>query len=79
MDLNYITNLDDGWKLRHTNKEELFGFDNIISNYDSGTAIIWNNWDKAPVKDDFDFISNKIYDYVSVCFHRFIEKDVKIF
>ena len=80
LDLNYITNLDDGWKLRHTNKEELFGFDNIISNYDSGTAIIWNNWDKAPVKkDDFDFISNKIYDYVSVCFHRFIEKDVKIF
>ena len=79
LDLNYITKLNDGWKLRHVEKSELCGYDKIISNQKSGTAIIWNNWDKAPVnKNDFDSLSNIIYDYVSVCFHRFIERGINI-
>ena len=79
LDLTYITQLNDGWKLRHVEKKELFKYDELISKNKSGTAIIWSSWDKAPVnKEDFDSLSNKIYDYVSVCFHRFIEMGINI-
>lgn len=80
LDLDFITNLNDGWKLRHVNENENFGFDNKILKQNKGTAIIWNSWDKAP-KDqtDFNTLSNLIFDYVSVCFHRFLENGIKIF
>ena len=79
LDLDFITNLNDGWKLRHVNENENFGFDNKILEQNKGTAIIWNSWDKAPSnKDDFNSLSNDILNYVSVCFHKFIEKGTSI-
>lgn len=45
-----------------------------------GTIIRWDIWDKAPDNyDDFIILSRKVVDYVSVCFHRFLEsKSFKI-
>ena len=52
---------------------------NHLNNLKSGTVIRWDNWDRAPKnEEDFFSLKEKINNYISVCFHRYIEKGIEI-
>ena len=78
LDLNFIA--DQGkWLLKKVDlnlfKDEL----DYLDNKNSGTIIRWDNWDRAPKsEDDLLSLNSKINDYLSVCFHRFIDKGISI-
>ena len=77
LDLDYIATQNGSWKLRHAENHEIFETDKEIK--ENGTALIWNSWDKFPKdKDDFNSLSESIYNYVSVCFHKFLENGIII-
>lgn len=77
LDLDYISTQNGAWKLRHVENREIFETDKEIN--DNGTALIWNSWDKCPRdRVDFNSLSDSIYNYVSVCFHKFLENGIII-
>ena len=79
LDLNFLTKNNNGWKLRKVESKECLGYDDKLNDLKSGTVIIWNDWDRAPKKrEDFLNLNERIYNYLSVCFHRFIETGVNI-
>lgn len=80
LDLNFISTLNQGWKLKNTSLDSFPIEVEFLNNIDSGTIIRWDDWDRAP-NDENDFLSlvENINNYLSVCFHRFLEKGVKIF
>ena len=79
LDLNFIAELNQGWKLKLVEEVDIQKELDYLSELESGTVIRWDNWDRAPkMKDDFMSLVSQINDYISVCFHRFIEKGIKI-
>ncbi len=80
LDLEFIKKEND-WVLKKiSDQNEFLGFDQKIIENGSGTAIIWNKWDKSPSESkDFQLINSKIRDYISVCFHRYIEKGINLY
>ena len=80
LDLDFISSLGNGWKLKKVNDTLLCGYEKSIIEKGHGTVIIWDNWDRAPKKyEDFANLGSDISNYLSVCFHRFIESGVNIF
>ena len=80
LDLTFIAKIKQGWKLKNIPEESLQNEIAFLNSLESGTIIKWNDWDRAPSnKEDFTSLISIINDYLSVCFHRFIEKGVKIF
>lgn len=80
LDLNFIAEIKQGWKLKTVPEDSIQNEIAFLDSLESGTIIKWNDWDRAPSnKEDFTSLISTINDYLSVCFHRFIEKGVKIF
>lgn len=80
LDLIFIAQLGQGWKLKLVNEEIIKDEMLYLDKRESGTIIRWDNWDRAPKSNaDFTSLVSEINNYVSVCFHRFIEKGVNIF
>jgi hypothetical protein len=79
LDLNFIRD-EQKWLLKSADDDFFKVEFDYLNNLESGTIIRWDNWDRAP-KSEEDFISlvPQINNYLSVCFHRFIEKGVSIF
>ena len=78
LDLNFIR--DNGkWLLKKIDDDFYKAEFNFLKDLDSGTIIRWDDWDRAP-KSENDLLSlnSQINDYLSVCFHRFIEKGISI-
>lgn len=79
LDLDFIAKENVGWRLRIPNKDECFGYYKLIDSQSSGTAVIWDNWDRCPLEEaGFLEIIETVENYVSVCFHRFLEKGIII-
>ena len=78
LDLNFIR--DKGKWLLRTVDDDLFEAEfDYLRNLDSGTIVRWDDWDRAPnSEDDLLALNSQINDYLSVCFHRFIEKGISI-
>jgi Histidine kinase-, DNA gyrase B-, and HSP90-like ATPase len=80
LDLNFIENNNKKWNLKYC---DLIDYKNEIDELNKtkqGTIICWKNWDRAPkFKDDFISLISQISNYAAVCFHRFLEKGIKIF
>ena len=78
LDLNFIR--DNGKWLLRTVDNDLFEAElDYLNNLESGTIIRWDDWDRAPKsEDDLLALNSQINDYLSVCFHRFIEKGISI-
>ena len=52
----------------------------FLKKIESGTIIRWDDWDRAPkLEDDFNSLISIVNNYISVCFHIFIEKGIKIY
>ena len=78
LDLNFIR--DNGKWLLKTIDDDFYKAEfDFLKDLDSGTIIRWDDWDRAP-KSENDLLSlnSQINDYLSVCFHRFIEKGISI-
>jgi len=78
LDLNFIR--DNGkWLLKKIDDDFYKAEFDFLKDLDSGTIIRWDDWDRAP-KSENDLLSlnSQINDYLSVCFHRFIEKGISI-
>ena len=79
LDLNFIAALKDGWKLKLVEDSIIKAELDYLDELASGTVLRWDDWDRAPdLEDDFMALSICINQYISVCFHRFIEKGIKI-
>ena len=78
LDLNFIR--DKGKWLLRTVDDDLFEAEfDYLRNLDSGTIVRWDDWDRAPnSEDDLLALNSQINDYLSVCFHRFIEKGISV-
>ena len=78
LDLNFIR--DNGkWLLKKVDNDFYKAEFEYLKNLDSGTIIRWDDWDRAPKsEEDLLSLNSQINDYLSVCFHRFIEKGVSI-
>ena len=78
LDLNFIR--DKGKWLLRTVDDDLFEAEfHYLRNLDSGTIVRWDDWDRAPnSEDDLLALNSQINDYLSVCFHRFIEKGISV-
>lgn len=78
LDLDFIT-VAQTWSLKYVDLDA-HGTDMLDSN-SKGTIIVWDRWDRAPKKyEDFVMLHQELDNYLSVCFHRFIEKKkLKIF
>ena len=80
LDLNFIRDLNQGWRLKLVEENDIKNELVYLSDLESGTVIRWDNWDRAPtLEDDFRSLITQINDYISVCFHRFIERGIKIY
>jgi hypothetical protein len=80
LDLNFIAELNQGWKLKLVNEVKIKSEILFLNEQESGTIIRWDDWDRAPKSnDDFTSLISGINNYISVCFHRFIEKGIKIY
>ena len=80
LDLDFIANSSQGWKLKYPDPQLLLSQFEYLNEIKSGTVIRWDNWDRAPkLESDFIELNLLICNYISVCFHRFIEKGLKIF
>jgi len=79
LDLNFIAQLNGSWTLKNVIDEEIKSELKFLESLNSGTIIKWGDWDRAPnLEADFLSLIKEINDYISVCFHRFIEKGVSI-
>ena len=80
LDLEYIEQINNRWNLEIIDIENYSEECRILEESNQGTVIIWGNWDRAPKnEEDFISISNNVINYLSVCFHRYIDKYLKIF
>jgi hypothetical protein len=80
LDLKFIAEIKQGWKLKKVSDEELKSEISYLNTLESGTIIKWSDWDRAPSnKNDFVSLISNINNYLGVCFHRYIEKGVKIY
>jgi hypothetical protein len=80
LDLDFISKNNLSWKLKIIDKESSLGFYEKILEKGNGTAIIWNNWDRAPKnEDEFNSLIETISNYLSVIFHKFIENGLNIY
>jgi hypothetical protein len=80
LDLIFIAELDQGWKLKLVDENKIRNELYFLDKQDSGTIIRWDDWDRAPKSnEDFTSLISEINNYISVCFHRFIEKGIKIY
>jgi hypothetical protein len=78
LDLNFIRD-KERWLLKSADNDFLRTEFEYLDKLDSGTVIRWDNWDRAPkLEEDFMSLISNINNYLSVCFHRFIEKGVSI-
>ena len=79
LDLNFIAQLKGAWNLKKVIDEDIQNELDFINGVNSGTVIKWNDWDRAPkLEEDFMSLVSQINNYISVCFHRFIEKGISI-
>jgi len=79
LDLNFIKQQDGKWLLKTINEQEFKNEIDFLQKVESGTVIRWDNWDRAPEsEDDLLLFTISINDYLSVCFHRFIERGIVI-
>ena len=80
LDLIFIAELKQGWKLKLVNEEKIQSEILFLNKQESGTIIRWDDWDRAPKSnEDFTSLISEINNYISVCFHRFIEKGINIY
>lgn len=80
LDLNFIASIGKKWNLKYCDPADFKDEIEILEKAGQGTIICWKNWDRAPQsQDDFISLITKISNYVSVCFHRFIEGGIKIY
>ena len=78
LDLDFIAK-NNKWRLKKIDNTEIEYEISYLNDLKSGTVIRWDNWDRAPSKEeDFFSLKEEINNYISVCFHRFIERGVKI-
>ena len=78
LDLDFIAEVDS-WKLLVFDANKVPDEVSILSGFESGTIIQWENWDRAPKsKVDFLGLVESINQYLALCFHRFIEKGVRL-
>ena len=77
LDLDFIAR-NNKWKLKKIDNEDIEYEINFLNNLKSGTVIRWDNWDRAPKNEEDFSLKEKINNYISVCFHRYIEKGIKI-
>lgn len=79
LDLDFINKIGK-WNLRFCDENSIKDELSYLDGKKSGTIIKWEKWDRAPkTKEDFESLISTINNYLSVCFHRFIEKGIKIF
>jgi hypothetical protein len=79
LDLDFIANKNTKWNLKHCSETDFKSDIEALLNINSGTILVWKNWDRAPqTKDDFVDVIVGVSDYLSICFHRFIENGLKI-
>ena len=79
LDLNFIKQQSGKWLLKTIDAHECENEIKFLQEIESGTVIRWDNWDRAPEsEDDLLSYSTIINNYLSVCFHRFIEKGIVI-
>ena len=78
LDLDFISN-EGKWLLKSVEKEKFHHEYEFLEDKDSGTVIRWDLWDRAP-KNEVDLMSlvTNINNYLSVCFHRFIDKGISL-
>ena len=78
LDLDFIAQCNK-WRLKKIDPKEIECEINYLNDLKSGTVIKWDNWDRAPSnEEDFFLLKEEINNYISVCFHRFIERGIKI-
>jgi len=76
LDLDFIVSIGGRWNLKIINEKDYSYAIEFLKNHNHGTVIIWENWDRAPkTENDFASLSEVIRNYLSVCFHRFLEKN----
>lgn len=80
LDLIFIAELNQGWKLKLVDESKIHSELLFLDKQESGTIIRWDDWDRAPkTNEDFTSLISDINNYISVCFHRFIEKGINIY
>jgi hypothetical protein len=79
LDLDFIQ-ANNSWNLFVPNEKEYSEEISLLNKNGSGTFLIWENWDRAPRNlENFASQISKTKNYLSVCFHRFLElKSLKI-
>lgn len=78
LDLDFIAKVDS-WTLSVIDIEDIQEEVGLLSEFESGTIIQWENWDRAPTsQEDFYGLVEMINNYLALCFHRFIEKGVRL-
>lgn len=79
LDLDFIGKQGGKWLLKAIDRQQFNKEFEKLNEMGNGTIIRWDEWDRAP-KDEHDFMSmiTSIKSYLSVCFHRFIERGVSI-
>lgn len=79
LDLNFIAKLNGAWNLKKVEDKDILDELSYLKELISGTIIRWDDWDRAPtLEHDFMALINQINNYISVCFHRFIENGISI-
>lgn len=78
LDLDFITE-NKKWLLKTADENKFKDEFKYLSSLESGTIIRWDHWDRAP-KSENDFMSliTVINNYLSVCFHRYLDKGISI-
>ena len=80
LDLDFIKNNNKKWNLKHCDFQDFTEEIDQLNNSNEGTIICWKNWDRAPkLMPDFASLISQISNYAAVCFHRFLERGIKIF
>jgi hypothetical protein len=78
LDLNFIS-AQKKWHLKTVEKNLFPDEIRFLESIESGTIIRWDDWDRAPKnQEDFNSLTTQIRNYISVCFHRFLSKGIKI-
>jgi hypothetical protein len=80
LDLDFIRNNKRKWNLKYCDVSDFEKEIDFLAKTNHGTIICWRSWDRAPtLEDNFASLISKISNYSAVCFHKFIEKGLKIF
>jgi hypothetical protein len=74
LDLDFIQTERKGWRLKIVSNDNFPKFRDILKDQNHGTIVIWDKWDRYPQDErEFNNLKNKVEEYISICFHRFIE------